>query len=148
MDLRTLTIMGFLCKVYVHLTLNGYQRLPIQITEFVNNHYIGWNLNISGITPNPKFMGFALMGAMPSMIMRCLGGPLWSLNLPALGRGILLAVFKCESPLSSKPKPWCLLSEEDIGMSRHVFQETAMGKWIIKIKRISSAHFLKHGSHI
>ena len=92
MDLRTLTIMGFLCKVYVHLTLNGYPRLPIQITEFVNNHYIGWNLNISGITPNPKFMGFALMGAMPSMIMRCLGGPLWSLNLPALGRGILLAV--------------------------------------------------------
>ena len=94
MDLRTLTIMGFLCKVYVHLTLNGYQRLPIQITEFVNNHYIGWNLNISGITPNPKFMGFALMGAMPSMIMRCLGGPLWSLNLPALGRGILLAVYE------------------------------------------------------
>ena len=93
MDLRTLTIMGFLCKVYVHLTLNGYQRLPIQITEFVNNHYIGWNLNISGITPNPKFMGFALMGAMPSMIMRCLGGPLWSLNLPALLRGILLAVY-------------------------------------------------------
>ena len=37
-------------------------------------------------------MGFALMGAMPSMIMRCLGGPLCSLNLPALGRGILLAV--------------------------------------------------------
>ena len=39
-----------------------------------------------------------------------------------------IANFECESPLSSKPKPWCLLSEEDIGMSRHVFQETAMGK--------------------
>ena len=37
-------------------------------------------------------MGFALMGAMPSMIMRYLGGPLCSLNLPTLGRGILLAV--------------------------------------------------------
>ena len=83
---------GFSLQSLHAFTLNGYQRVPLQTTEFVNNHYIWLNLNINGITHNPKFMGFALMGVMPSMIMRCLRGP----NLPALGRGILLAVYEHE----------------------------------------------------
>ena len=53
---------------YSHLVYDEPDRKPLQ--------QVLRNLNISGITPNPKFMGFALMGAMPSMIMRCLGGPL------------------------------------------------------------------------
>ena len=35
---------GFSLQSLRAFTLNGYQRVPLQITEFVNDHYIGGNV--------------------------------------------------------------------------------------------------------